>query len=207
MPRQSPRTVREAQAAAMARARQELGRAARAPRRARSTLAAPDRAPAAAAALADPRTLLAAGRALPILTIPWDALCSDNEKTQPNGRGGLTLTPRYRRAKEATHDAARSGWHVRGLGHLAPLSGDVVLSAVLFEPAEYVQSAARNKNRRDPGNYRKLVTDALQGVCYGDDAQLVRETWARGAVDPRRPRLEVVVLPANRERDADRSAA
>ena len=39
-----------------------------------------------------------------------------------------------------------------------------------------------DRRKRDAGNYRKLLTDALSGIAYDDDSQLVREVWLLGGV-------------------------
>lgn len=115
---------------------------------------------------------------LPRLVIPFTALVSDNDKFAPlNNR--LILTRRYRDAKEMVGLVALSQWR------RAPLLGPLALDATLYEP---------NRDRvRDPGNYRKLVTDALRHITYADDGQLDRETWARGPVDARNARLEITL--------------
>lgn len=138
--------------------------------------------------LADPRSL----RSPPTLAIPFEALVSDNRKYGVAG-GRMTLTHRYREAKAAVHELAATQWRVRGLGRLAPLSGRVVLVATLYEPNAATDADGRE---RDPGNYRKLVCDALEGVVYGRDGQIDDERWRRGPVDARAPRLELVVCEA-----------
>jgi Holliday junction resolvase RusA-like endonuclease len=51
-----------------------------------------------------------------------------------------------------------------------------------------------DRRKRDAGNYRKLLTDALSGVAYDDDSQLIREVWVLGGVVPKaQARVELLV--------------
>jgi Holliday junction resolvase RusA-like endonuclease len=109
-----------------------------------------------------------------ILTLPWACLLHDNHRLMPV-RGRLITSPQYRKAKEAAQ------W--KG----DPLAGDVKLHAKLYFP---------DRRKRDVGNYRKLVTDALKGIAYSDDSQIVSETWDRAGYDKSAPRAEIVVLAA-----------
>lgn len=159
--------------------------------RPRGALPAPERRTAAERGLVDGATLLE----LPVLVLPFESLVSDNAKYGVSG-GRMILTARYRHAKETVQQLAGTLWRVRGLGRLAPLDGDLTLVARLHEPNAASDADGRT---RDPGNLRKLVTDALRGVVYHDDAQLRREVWERAAVDRRAPRLVVHVYPFGRE--------
>lgn len=113
------------------------------------------------------------------ITLPWAVLMHDNHRLIPAARRkGLVQNPVYRARKEAAELIAKSQLKGQPL-----LTGDLWLVAVLYFP---------DKRKRDAGNYRKLTTDALSGICYGDDAQLAMESWAR-AYDKLNPRAEVTV--------------
>lgn len=107
------------------------------------------------------------------IDIPFHALVSDNQKF--TGGRGHTLTQAYRRAFGFLHNAVKDYWTPRD-----SLEHTMALRCVMYPP---------DKRRRDAGNYRKLVTDALNGTVYVDDSQLVSETWQRGPVDKKNPRF------------------
>lgn len=67
--------------------------------------------------------------------------------------------------------------HLRG-----PPSGPVVVSVALFRPAR----------RGDLDNSLKVLLDALKGIAYRDDSQVV-ELHARRFEDKANPRAEVTV--------------
>jgi Holliday junction resolvase RusA-like endonuclease len=111
------------------------------------------------------------------ITLPWAVVLHDNHRFVP-ARGRLIASPEYRTAKRAAETLLKAIW--RG----APLVGAVVLHARCYFP---------DNRRRDAGNYRKLITDALTGIAYGDDAQLVRETWERSGVSRHNARIEITL--------------
>lgn len=113
-----------------------------------------------------------------VLVFPWSCVMHDNHRLMP-ARGRLITSPVYRNAKAFAVMVAIGGWRGR-----KPLSGDVVLVADCWFP---------DKRKRDAGNYRKLITDALSGIVYDDDAQLVREVWERAGYDKAEPRIIVTV--------------
>lgn len=116
------------------------------------------------------------------LVLPFEVLSADNRRIGVM-KGRVLLSREYRSAKEAVAILAMSC--IRG--QRPRFEGDVELVATLYEP---------DKRRRDPGNYRKLVTDALEGIAYHDDKQIVSETWKRGGVDKANPRLEITLEAA-----------
>lgn len=121
--------------------------------------------------------------------IPFDLLISDNDRSQPvvsRLAGGrvyprLVLNPRYKKAKAKIRTLVDgflpAGWE--------PYEGRVSLSCTVHEPDR--------KRTRDLTNWAKLIGDALTGLAYGDDGQIDKVEWFRGAVDPAAPRLEVRV--------------
>jgi Holliday junction resolvase RusA-like endonuclease len=112
-----------------------------------------------------------------VLTLPVAYLVPDNARAGVLG-GRVLLTRRYRQAKAALALVAAAQW--RG----PPWAGPVTLVATLYP---------KDRRRRDAGNCRKQVTDALQGIAYHDDAQLTSETWRLGPVAGRDARLELTL--------------
>ena len=112
-----------------------------------------------------------------VLVFPWSCVMHDNHRLMP-ARGRLITSPEYRNKKRHAQMQAAVQW--RG----QPLTGDLVIVADCWFP---------DKRKRDAGNYRKLITDALSGIVYDDDAQLVREVWERAGYDKAEPRIIVTV--------------
>jgi Holliday junction resolvase RusA-like endonuclease len=117
---------------------------------------------------------------LATLVLPFGVLVPDNRRVTRTVKGRVLLTTRYREGKRAIALLARTQYGGR------PILGPLELRARVFFP---------DHRRRDPGNLRKALTDALTAVCYADDAQLWREVWERAGVDRENPRIEVVIRP------------
>jgi Holliday junction resolvase RusA-like endonuclease len=120
-----------------------------------------------------------------ILTVPWRYVMHDNHRLMPVKMGKmvrLITAPKYRDAKfAATVELMRQWQRPR-------LHGFVALTGTVFMP---------DRRKRDAGNYRKLLTDALSGVAYDDDSQLIREVWELGGVVPKdQARVELIVEAA-----------
>lgn len=113
------------------------------------------------------------------ITLPWAVVLPDNRRTGVL-HGRALLTREYRQRKHAAALVAMS--QHRG----APLLGPVQLVARVHFP---------DRRRRDAGNYRKLVTDALTAVVYQDDVQIHDERWIRAEIDPVNPRIELTITP------------
>lgn len=114
------------------------------------------------------------------LTLPFAALVSDNRRLV--GRAGRRVLSReYRDTKEAV--ALLAMGQIRGPRPALP-SGPVSLLAEMWFP---------DARKRDAANYRKLVTDALTGIAYGDDAQIHDERWVRAGIDRANPRIEITI--------------
>lgn len=121
-------------------------------------------------------------RSLPLipslpLVLPWPCLCADNHRLMWV-YGQARLSSEYRRAKQQVQERAQLWWR-----HPA-IEQDVALIARFWFP---------DKRRRDAGNYRKLLTDALTGVVYVDDAQVADERCVRVGFDKTNPRAEISI--------------
>ncbi|HXE59489.1 MAG TPA: RusA family crossover junction endodeoxyribonuclease [Gemmatimonadaceae bacterium] len=111
------------------------------------------------------------------LVLPWSCLISDNRHRGPvSSRADAAA---YKLARTRAHAEAAEQW-----GPRAPFSGRIALVARIFPP---------NAQRRDVGNFAKCVKDALSGVAYADDVQVVDERWIKAAIDVDRPRAEILI--------------
>jgi Holliday junction resolvase RusA-like endonuclease len=105
------------------------------------------------------------------LVVPWQYVMHDNHRLMPirMGKGARLITaPAYRDAKAAATLLLIQQWARR-----ERFTGAVALTGTVYMP---------DRRKRDAGNYRKLLTDALSGIAYDDDSQLVREVWLLGGV-------------------------
>lgn len=120
------------------------------------------------------------------LVVPWQYVMHDNHRLMPIRMGKnarLATAPAYREAKAKAAETLADQWGVR-----LRLSGYVAITGVVFMP---------DRRKRDAGNYRKLLTDALTGIAYEDDSQLVREVWELGGVVPKdQARVELIIEAA-----------
>lgn len=116
------------------------------------------------------------------ITLPWAVLEHDNHRLMPiklkGGKVRNITAPKYRAAKESATLLFLASWK----GDM--LSGPVEVCGKAFFP---------DARKRDAGNYRKLLTDALTGIAYFDDQQVHREVWERGPIDRANPRLELTI--------------
>lgn len=98
-------------------------------------------------------------------------------------RSGRAFTPAKTQAAEQSL-AGRALSELRAMGHAAPLEGPLELAALFVLPVppswpRWKQDAARlgtwlPTGRPDADNYAKLLLDALNGVLFLDDGQVVR---------------------------------
>lgn len=124
------------------------------------------------------------------LTLPWSCLCSVNQRTNPI-RGRQFLTRRYR----AALSAARGRVAVQ------------LINAKLFRPNLSVVGGTKvavellywrpDARRRDVGNYDKLVEDAMTGLVYDDDHQVMDRHTVDMGIDRADPRVEITVRVAS----------
>ena len=111
------------------------------------------------------------------LVLPWSALCSDNERYMIV-YGQERLSTKYRGALKSIAEHSRIWW--RG----APTIQPVFLWARFWFP---------DLRKRDAGNYRKALTDALSGIVYDDDRRVSDERYTKVGIDRDRPRCEVTL--------------
>lgn len=125
-----------------------------------------------------------------LVMLPWEYVMHDNHRLMPirMGKGARLITaPKYRDAKEAAVVDFRRQWVGSPM-----LAGRISLTGVVFMP---------DRRKRDAGNYRKLITDALTGIAYADDSELVQETWILGGVvGKEKARVEIAVEGTPTER-------
>lgn len=111
------------------------------------------------------------------LILPWSMLVPDNHRLMWV-YGQARLSSEYRKAKLEVARAAR-GWWTQ-----PPTEADVFVWVRLWFP---------DRRKRDAGNYRKLITDALTGIVYADDSQACDERQTKIGYDKANPRAEVIV--------------
>jgi len=111
------------------------------------------------------------------LILPWPLLVADNHRLMWV-YGQARLTTEYRRAKEQIAHRARLWWRQ------PPTESEVSVWVRLWFP---------DRRKRDAGNYRKGITDALTGIVYADDSQAVDERQTRVGFDKAHPRAEITV--------------
>lgn len=118
-----------------------------------------------------------------VFSLPWLVAVPDNRRTTSTEDGQHVLTRRYKLAMEAAAlFAQRERTRLRVM---TPITGALALTVRVWFP---------DRRRRDVGNLRKLLTDAMKGIWYVDDAQLWRETWERCGIE-RGGRLRVTLAP------------
>lgn len=96
------------------------------------------------------------------------------------GRASVYMSAAGKALKEAYQWEAKSQWDGE------PLSGPVEVAITLFHG---------DKRARDLDNYGKVLLDALTGIVWLDDKQIMRMTVVK-AYDKTRPRVEVEIIPA-----------
>jgi crossover junction endodeoxyribonuclease RusA len=104
------------------------------------------------------------------------------------------------RSKEADAYREEVGWVCKAAGILKPLEGRIWLDLALYP--ERPQDWAR-RTRQDPqtwddtvrcidlGNAEKVLSDALEGIVFLNDAQIWRQTKERREPDDGGARVEV----------------
>lgn len=102
---------------------------------------------------------------------------------------GLVLSTEYRKAKEdigkrAAEQATKRGYAVAEKGTPLALVGE------LYPP---------DRRRRDTLAYAKMLCDALEGVAYIDDSQVIDSRWVMREPDPGNPRIELRIEPVGVE--------
>ena len=115
------------------------------------------------------------------ITLTWDCVMHDNHKHIPvvqKKRARLILSGEYREKKK------RAELEIKRQYKGYPLKGEIHLHGAAYFP---------DRRRRDVGNYRKLITDAMSELCYGDDSQIASEIWERAGIDPDNPRIEIEI--------------
>lgn len=125
------------------------------------------------------------------MAVPFAQLVSDNGgrkygaravRTANGGyRAAMFLAAPYRAAKDALQQRARLA-----MGHQKITGDPVRLTVQLWYP---------DLRRRDMLNYAKLLCDAMKGVVFQDDSQIVSAEWLVVGVDKQQPRALVTVVP------------
>ncbi len=96
--------------------------------------------------------------------------------------GHQTASHKWREAKSDLAMEIRSQWHV------GPHSGPLAVT---------LRQYFGDKRKRDVDAYIKIILDAMEGIVYENDNQVVRLV-AEKFYDKDRPRVEVELSPDNR---------
>ena len=117
----------------------------------------------------------------------------------PQGKGRARSTKSGRHYTPATTvayerkvtEAAKAA-----MGDLEPLEGplEVILAAWLAPPKKTKGLASRPTKKPDADNISKIILDPLNGLVFGDDAQVVRLVVTKWWGD--QPGVDVTVRPA-----------
>lgn len=139
------------------------------------------------------------------IDIPWALLCPDNQKQIPvpviakyAGQkcvSRLMTSSRYKKGKEGIEGLAKATV-ARDGRPTSRYEGDGLNT--VFDKATPLQLVAMahppTKRKTDPINYSKMICDALQGIVYEDDNQIIRNgPWILGRVDKENPRITVTI--------------
>ena len=96
----------------------------------------------------------------------------------------------YRPARDVKYRELVQRAAVEAMGNLEPLEGALTMTVRLFRR---VKATARNFG--DVDNHAKAVLDALNGICYADDRQVVSCTVSKFK-DANFPRTEIELSQA-----------
>lgn len=105
---------------------------------------------------------------------------STNHLYKPTGRG-IYLTQEGKALKEDYAWQAKTQWKGK------PLTGALEVTVNLF---------FADKRRRDWDNFNKIWADALTGIAYEDDSQIVAaHVFKNVGPDPKKSRIEIAIRP------------
>lgn len=116
-----------------------------------------------------------------VVVVPFDALMGDNHRLIP-ARGRLIANSQYRDAKDALRTRLQAH-RPRVKLH----DGTVALTCTFHWP---------DRRKRDVTNYGKMLCDALTGIAYHDDVQIVDARYRFGGFDRANPRVEILIEEA-----------
>ena len=103
------------------------------------------------------------------------------------GQGRAYQPPRNREYRDRIRTAARAA-----MFEAAPLMCPLKANVKLYR---HFQPTARNFG--DVDNHLKAIFDGLNGICFGDDAQIVEVTAAKHT-DKTNPRVEIELFPIDK---------
>jgi len=123
-------------------------------------------------------------------TIPFDQCASKRDKIKKWSGNRIALTDRYRNAKHDAHLTAYAQARERRWTAIPAERGVRVEFTVYFPSGR----------QKDPANYTEVLLDALEGVAYENDSQVIDMCVRLGGYDRDDPRVEIVVEESSRER-------
>lgn len=123
-----------------------------------------------------------------IFTIPFRYCVSKRDKIQKWSGNRIALSDRYRDAKANAHIIALSQARERGWVPF-PNGAAVGVEFVVYFPSG---------RQKDPANYTEVLLDALEGVAYENDRQVIEMCVKLAGYDKERPHISVRVWGLNR---------
>lgn len=142
-----------------------------------------------------------------VLTLPYPVSANRYWQTVYVGKGAqkrAIMVP----TKEAKAYRDEVAWRAKACGLVAPLVGRLVLGVALYpdRPQDWAKRAQKDPDGWDDtvrcidlGNCEKVLSDALNGVVWGDDKQLRRIILDRHEPDEHGARVVVTVSTFQRE--------
>lgn len=113
----------------------------------------------------------------------------------PKGRPRFTRTghaftdPKTRKAEADIQIACRKAWH------LEPMECPVIVEAEFYFAKSKTNKTSHHVQRPDADNCLKLLTDAMNGIVFKDDSQIVRAVTSKFWADDGIPMVCVRVYP------------
>jgi crossover junction endodeoxyribonuclease RusA len=105
---------------------------------------------------------------------------STNNLYRHSCAGGRPIVYMTKEGKALKTDYA---WQAHAQWRRPMFDGELIVEITLFFP---------DNRRRDIDNYSKILLDALTGIVWKDDSQIVRATVEK-KVDVKNPRIEILI--------------
>jgi crossover junction endodeoxyribonuclease RusA len=136
-----------------------------------------------------------------VLTLPTPPSANRIWKTRVAREGGRYIAQTYL-TPEARAYKDEVGWLAKKAGISQPMPGRVWFDLQLYPalPDDFAQRYQRNQEgwdddvrRLDLDNARKLLYDALQNICYGNDKLIFKDSGEVMEPDRHGPRVVVTI--------------
>ena len=105
-------------------------------------------------------------------------------------RSGHAFTdPKTRKAELEIQIACHHAWHYE------PMECPVIVEAEFYFPKSKTNKTTHHTQRPDADNCLKLLTDAMNGIVFKDDSQIVKATASKFWAIDGEPMVSVRVYP------------